>query len=113
MIKENRSKQILEIVFASKALVEHLFNCHDYCNSNWCRPKKLEGTGKEKEKELSTSFNRNKKNNAKIYNQIQKAYRQYTTEARLKESLHLYDTQKNEAMHNSIAKYAPKQKHVV
>jgi len=79
-----------------------------------CRPKrKLKGTDKEKEKELSTSFNRNKKNNAKLYNQIQKAYRQYTTEARLKESLHLYDTQKNEAMHNSIAKYAPKQKHVV
>ena len=34
MIKENRSKKISEIVFASKAVVEYLFNCHDYCNSN-------------------------------------------------------------------------------
>ena len=31
---------------------------------------------------------------------------------RLKEPLHLYDTQKNEAMNNSIAKYAPKIKHM-
>ena len=112
MIKENRSKKISEIVFASKALVEHLFNYHDYCNSNWCRPKKqFEGTtDKEKGKELSTSFYRNKYNNAKLYNQIKKAYLPYTTEARLKESLHLYDTQKNEAMNNSIAKYATKTK---
>ena len=73
MIKENRSKKISEIVFASKAVVEHLFNCHDYCNSNWCRPKKqLEGTDKEKGKELSTSFYRNKYNDAKLYNQIKK-----------------------------------------
>ena len=112
MIKENRSKKISEIVFASKALVEHLFNYHDYCNINWCRPKKqFEGTtDKEKGKELSTSFYRNKYNNAKLYNQIKKAYLPYTTEARLKESLHLYDTQKNEAMNNSISKYATKTK---
>ena len=41
---------------------------------------------------------------------LKKAYLSYTTEARLKESLHLYDTQKNEAMNNSIAKYTPKTK---
>ena len=87
MIKENRNKKIFEIVFASKAVVEHLFNCHDYCNSNWCRPKKkLEGTtDKEKGKKLSTSFYRNKYNDAKLHNQIKKAYLSYTTEARLKE----------------------------
>ena len=84
-LTNTRSKNISEIVFASKAVVEHLFNCYDYCNINWFRPKKqLEGTNKEKEKDLSTSFNRNKKNDAKLYIQIQKAYRPYTTEARLK-----------------------------
>ena len=54
----------------------------------------MKGTDKEKGPELSTSFSRNKKNDAKLYSQIQKAYRPYTTEARLKESLYLYDTQK-------------------
>ena len=34
MIKENRSKNISEIVFASKVVVKYLSNCHDYCNSN-------------------------------------------------------------------------------
>ena len=89
MIKEKRSKHISEIVFASKAVVEHLFNCHEYYNIDRCRPKKqLEGTtDKEKGKELSTSFYRNKYNDAKLYNQIKKAYLPYTIEARLKESL--------------------------
>jgi len=70
----------------------------------------MKGIDKEKWPELSTSFYRSKKNDAKLYSQIQKAYRIYTTEARLKESLHLYDTTKNEAMHNYIVKYAPKAK---
>ena len=75
MIKENRSKHISEIVFASKAVVEHLVNCHEYYNIDWCRPKKkLEGTtDKEKGNDLSTSFYRNKYNDAKLYNQIKKS----------------------------------------
>ena len=40
MVKENNSKKISEIVFASKAVVEHFFHSHHHCNSNWCRPKK-------------------------------------------------------------------------
>ena len=33
-------------------------------------------------------------------------YRPFTTTTRLKESLHEFDTQKNETMNTSIAKYA-------
>jgi len=36
------------------------------------------------------------------------AYEPFTSEERLRESLHCYSTQKNEAMNNSVAKYAPK-----
>ena len=32
MIKENRSKSISEICKASKVVIEHLFDCHDYYN---------------------------------------------------------------------------------
>ena len=39
---------------------------------------------------------------------MKEAYQPFTTEERLQESLHNYSTQKNEAMNNSIAKYAPK-----
>ena len=37
-----------------------------------------------------------------------RCYLPFTTEERLKESLHIFSTQKNEAMNNSVAKYAPK-----
>ena len=57
MIKENRSKNISEIVFASKALVEYLINCHDYCTSNWCRPKNNRKEQiRKKEKSLAHHF---------------------------------------------------------
>ena len=63
---------------------------------------------RKNKKSLAHHFFRNKKNDTKLYNQIQRAYRPCTTEARLKESLHFYDIQKNEAVNNSIAKYAQK-----
>ena len=39
MIKDNCSTIIDEIKVASKAVIEHLFNNHEYCDSRWCRPK--------------------------------------------------------------------------
>ena len=38
MLKTNRMKTIVEIKFASKASIEHLFNNNEYCDSRWCRP---------------------------------------------------------------------------
>ena len=32
-------ESISEIVRASKAVVEHLFENHEYCDEKWCRPK--------------------------------------------------------------------------
>ena len=49
MIKNNCSKTIGEIKVASKAVIEYLFNNHKYCDSRWCRPKKLLETNKENE----------------------------------------------------------------
>lgn len=40
ILKTNRMKTIAEIKVASKAVIEHLFNNHDYCDFRWCRPKK-------------------------------------------------------------------------
>ena len=45
-----------------------------------------------------------------MYTQIWKVYQPFTTPTRLKESLHEFNTQKNEAMNASITKYAPKTK---
>ena len=40
MLKTNRDRTIPEIKIASLAVIEHLFDNHQYCDSRWCRPKK-------------------------------------------------------------------------
>ena len=120
MIKNNRMKIIGEIKFVSKVVIEHLFNNHEYCDSRWCRPKKLLETN-SKNKEVSESYNdiknnieiqrikvsyyRNKTKDSTLYNQMNRTYLLFTTEERLKESLHKFSTQKNETMNNSVTKY--------
>ena len=47
MLKTNRNRSISEISNASKEVIEHLFNCHDYCNITWCRPLKKYKRGKK------------------------------------------------------------------
>ena len=59
MIKANRMNEISKIVSSSKAVVEHLFNEHMYCDVKWCKPKQQ--MGKEKKEEGSQSFYRCKK----------------------------------------------------
>ena len=46
MLKTNRNCSISEISKASKAVIEHLFDCHDFCNIAWCRPLKNIKEGK-------------------------------------------------------------------
>ena len=46
----------------------------------------------------------------KLYDRVRDCYRPFTTTTRLKESPHEFDTQKNEGMNISIAKYASKNK---
>ena len=41
MNKTNREGTILEINIALLAIIEHLFDNHEYCNSRWCRPKRI------------------------------------------------------------------------
>ena len=40
MLKTNRMKTIAEMKIEPKAVIEYLFNNHEYCDSQWCRPKK-------------------------------------------------------------------------
>ena len=46
--------------------------------------------------------------NKKLYKQITKIYNELTSDDRLKECLHSYDTQLNEAMNTSVSRYARK-----
>ena len=54
------------------------------------------------------SYYRSKTKDSTLYEQILGAYLPFTKESRLKESLQNFSTQNNEALNNSVAKYAPK-----
>jgi len=71
MIKTNRTKSIPEIVRASKAVVEHLFGNHEFCDEKWCQPK-VNARLKRKE-EGSQSHYRCKEKDKELYTQILKA----------------------------------------
>lgn len=65
MVKTNHTKSISEIQLASKAVIGHLFNNHDFCDPIWCKHKKdLE---RLKKKETRRELD---KNNNEIYNYL-------------------------------------------
>jgi hypothetical protein len=101
-MKQNRGKHIDELVKNLQCVVEHLFDNHEFCDEKWC-PKKQ---GKNMEK----GRYRCKEKNAKLYAQLTDIAAPYMTEKMLAEANHPYDTQMNEALNNSVAKLAPKNK---
>ncbi len=50
----------------------------------------------------------NKQTDLKLYTKMKTIHDKYTTEARLRELWHPYDSQKNESINKRISKYAPK-----
>ena len=104
MIKNNCSKTIEEIKFASKVVIEHLFNNQECCDSRWCRPKKLFETHKKNEvsesnekrlknieiQRTKVSYYRSKTKDSTLYKQMTRCYIPFTKEERMKESLHKF-----------------------
>jgi hypothetical protein len=61
-------------------------------------------------KKKAKQYYRCKQRHAKLYEQLKEVFDEFTTEERLLECLHWYDTQVNEGMNNAIAGKAPKHK---
>ena len=116
MIKKNREKTIEELSEASKIPLEHMFNIHNNCSSEWCFKTRASEEGKiyEKDDEL-----RCKQNDNQLYNLLKKTLFQFQTDKVLKESLHMFDTKKRvneqcDSIHcakkqDDCAEYEPKQ----
>ena len=91
---------------ASKIPLEHMFNSHDTCSANWCfktRAPEEGNTYNDRDDEF-----RCKKNDNQLYNLPEKTLFLFQTDKVLKESLHIFYTQKNKTMNNVIAYVAPK-----
>lgn len=52
-----------------------------------------------------------KKLDLKTYNQLTEAVETFTTDENIKEMLHTFDTQQNEALNMTVSRYVPKFKH--
>jgi hypothetical protein len=101
MIKQNRKKELEELVILSEAVVDHHFNCHDFCG-DWCPVKKG--------KPVKEGKYRCKQKNKKLYQQIKDAVDKFRTPEKMKELLHEFDTQTNEGLNQAVAVLAPKSK---
>jgi hypothetical protein len=88
----------------SRAVVEHHFNNHSYCTSDFCKL-----VGKPEEELVKLTKYRCKKINEKLYKQAMAALNLYTDEKSLKELMHNMHTQKNESMNRVAMRFAPKQ----
>ena len=99
---------IEELSEASKVPLEHMFNSHDNCSSEWCFKTRAPEEGKTYN-ETDDEF-RCKQNDNQLYNILKKNLLPFQTLKVLKESLHMFDKHKNESMNNVIAYVAPKNK---
>ena len=106
MIKKNRETIIEDLSEASKVPLEQMFNSHANCSAEWCFKTRASEEGKtynERDDEL-----RCKQNDNQLWNLLKKTIFLFQTDKVLKDSLHMFDTHKNESINNVIAYVAPK-----
>ena len=101
------NKKIKEKVLAP---VEHLFGNHKYCDAEWCYVLKAEKENKPYTPDPSRPLY-DKLNHKKMYEQLTNAVKKFQSDENVKECLHKYDTQHNEALNMSVSRYVPKFKH--
>ena len=94
-----------QCVDSAKAVLEHHFDCHEYCGP-WCRRK----DETDEQKQAGQRFYRNKEKDGKLYALLQNIVGNYTSLERLTEIAHGMDTNCCEAFNNLMTWHAPKNK---
>ena len=102
-------KEQKDIESKMSAPIEHVFGNHQYCGS-WCYVLKAE----REKKNYSPADNLPmycKSENSTMYQQMNEAVETFKSKKNIKEILHPYDTQQNEALNMAVSRYVPKFKH--
>jgi hypothetical protein len=94
-----------EFETAAASVLEHHFDCHDYCG-DWCKRK----SESEEQRKSSVKYYRCKTRDAKLYLLLQQTIARFVTKDRLIEMAHELDTNMNEAFNNICTWFAPKNK---
>ena len=111
MSKQNKNKILKEMMEKANNVLEHLFDCHDKCDSCWCYAKRAWEEEKKYHPEEGHKFY-SKTKDSKLYLQIKRIIDSINTEENMKQSLHPYDSNSNESLNKSVTRYAPKHKHL-
>jgi hypothetical protein len=96
-----------EYVRAGQAVLNHHFDCHDYCG-NWCRRKDLSDA--DRLLAANKRFYRCKTKDAALFGALEPIVARFVTLQRLHEVAHGLDTQVNESFNNTFSWVAPKNK---
>ena len=94
------------------APVEHIFDCHQYCQQEWCYSLKAKKEGKHyTPPQNKPFFDKTNSEESESYVQLKNVLKRFQTKKVVNECLHKFDMQQNESLNNVIARYAPKFKH--
>jgi hypothetical protein len=88
----------------AKAVVEHHFNDHSYCDASWCSMKK----GSDEKTATGNLKYRCKDKYKLLYKQVSDVMDRFITTKKLKECHHGHSSQKNESMNRLVSRYIPK-----
>jgi len=107
-IKYNRSWGIIWFAKHAMARLNHLFDDHSLFNNSWCHKKRKleEGVAIPAERD-NEGYYQSKITDAALFDAMKSKYDKYSVEY-LTQCCHMYDTQLNEGMNRSVAKYVPK-----
>ena len=99
-----------EIQERVRAPLEHVFNNHEFCQESWCYALQARKENKVYVPDPKRPFY-SKEDDSKMYLQLGESLQKFQKKENVRECFHSFDTQKNEAVNNVIARVAPKFKH--
>lgn len=105
---QNVGKPIEQLQEAMKATVEHHFDNHEYCSTEWCRRKRLIEKKHDGETVASDSHYRCKEKHQELYVQINEVMEWHLSKEALVQLNHKWNTNKCESLMGLITRYLPK-----
>ena len=105
-LHQSRDKDAQGLRDALLATLEHEFNNHEYCSTDWCRWLKAENDPAERAALACRWMSKDK--DATLYESLHAIYMSFLTPKRVQQMHHKYNTQKNEAMNHKISRLCPK-----
>jgi hypothetical protein len=110
MVKQLKSVPEDQWMGRAKAVLEHHFENHEWCDASWCPRKSKSSSELAKERTQCGKYYRCKERDKEEYDLLKSILDKYISLEKLREVAHGFSTQMNESMNNTIAWMAQKNK---